>query len=153
METQEILQDLLTELLQKTNLSYSKIEVIEEENNNFNINIESSNPSELIGSRGETIQAIQHILKILAWKKAQNEHFNILVDVDNYRKKQEENALNLAIRKIDYARKTGREQSLPPMSAYIRRKIHLYCMGAGFEDIETYSKDEGETRHLVIKLK
>lgn len=153
MNIKESLEDLLIDLLQKTGLSYSKIEIIEEENDNYNINIESKNPSELIGARGETIQALQHILKILAWKKTQSEHFNILVDVDNYRKKQEENALNLALRKVDYARKTGREQSLPPMSPYIRRKIHLYCMGAGFEDIETYSKGEGELRHLVIKLK
>ncbi len=153
MEIKETLEDILIDLLQKTSLSYSKIEILEEENNNYTINIESNSPSELIGSRGETIQAIQHILKILAWKKLQTEHFNILVDVDNYRKKQEENSLNLAKRKIAYARKTGREQALPPMSAYLRRKIHLYCMGPGFEDIETYSKSEGEARHLVIKLK
>ncbi len=153
MDIKETLEDILIDLLDKTGLSHTKIEITEEENNNYNINIESKNPSELIGSRGETIQAIQHILKILAWKKAQSEHFNILVDVDNYRKKQEDNALKLAARKISIARKTGREQALPPMSPYIRRKIHLYCMGAGFEDIETYSKGDGDTRQLVIKLK
>lgn len=153
MDISESLHDIITDLLERVGLEITKVEVTEEENNNYHINIESPNPSELIGYHGDNIQALQHILKILAWKNSQTESFNILVDVDNYRKRQEENAINLATRKIAATRKTGRPQAIPPMTAYIRRKIHIHCMGAGFEDIETYSQGEGEERHLVIKLK
>ena len=153
METKEMLTEILKELLEKLGLEYTSIDISEEENKNFHINIKSLNPSQFIGYHGENIQAIQHVLKALAWAKTNNDMFNILLDVDDYRKRQEENMLNLATRKISQARRTGRPQTLPATSAYLRRKIHLHCMGSGFEDIETFSEGEGEKRHLVIKLK
>lgn len=153
MDIEDTLKEILEGILDKLGVDYSKIVVTEEENANFSINISSENPSLLIGHHGDNIQAIQHILKTLAWKKLKNEQFNILLDVDDYRKRQEENILALAERKIENARKTGRPQSLPPMSPYFRRKVHLMCMGAGFDDVETESRGEGDRRYIVIKLK
>lgn len=153
MDIEETLHDILKELLDKIGLDYNKIEITEEDKDNFAVNIESENPSLLIGYRGDNIQAIQHLLKVLAWKKLNNQDFKILVDIDDYRKRQEENVITLAERKIEAVRKTKRMQVLPPMSPYLRRKIHLHCMGSGFEDIETLSNGEGEHRHIVLKLK
>ena len=153
MNIEETLHDLLSEILTKLGTDFTKITVEEEENKNFAINIESDNPSILIGYHGDNIQALQHILKVLAWRKLQNEQFNIMVDIDNYRKRQENNVLALAERKIDTLRKTGRKQVLPPMSSYFRRKVHLMCMESGFEDIETYSEGQGDRRQIIIKLK
>ncbi|MBD3361002.1 KH domain-containing protein [Candidatus Peregrinibacteria bacterium] len=153
MEIEDILKETLEEVLEKIGVEYSKITITEEEKDNFFINIQSDNPSLLIGYHGDNIQALQHLLKTLSWKKAKNEQFNILLDVDNYRKRQEENALAIAERKIEGVRKMGRPQSLPPMSPYLRRKVHLMCMGAGFDDIETISEGTGNRRHIIIKLK
>lgn len=153
MDIEEILEQTLKDLLQSLAVDYSKINIEEEEKDLYSINIESENPSLLIGYHGENIHALQHILKVLAWKKCQNEQFNISLDIDNYRHRQEENVLKLADRKIEMVRKTGRSQILPPMSAYFRRKIHLHCMGAGYNDIETLSQGDGDHRHVIIKLK
>ncbi|MBL4694952.1 KH domain-containing protein [Candidatus Gracilibacteria bacterium] len=153
MDTEEILEETLKQLLDKLGLSYKQITVDEEEGGNFAINVDSENPSLLIGYHGDNIYALQHLLKVLCWKKYANETFNISLDIDEYRKRQEENIIKLAVRKIDTVRRIGRSQELPPMSPYFRRKIHLMCMGAGYEDIETFSEGEGEHRHLVIKLK
>lgn len=153
MDTEDVLKETLEQLLKKLELEYTKITVNEEENENFLINVSSENPSQFIGYHGENIQAIQHLLKILAWKECKSNNFNILLDVDEYRKRQEDNVINLTTRKIEITRKTGRAQSLPAMSPYLRRRVHLHCMGSGFEDIETYSQDEGDRRHIVIKLK
>ena len=153
MNIEETLEEILTEILTKLGTEFSKVTVEEEENKNFAINIESDNPSMLIGYHGDNIQALQHILKVIAWKKTQSEQFNILLDIDNYRKRQEENVMALAERKVDAARKTGRKQVLPPMSSYFRRKVHLMCMESGFEDIETYSEGDGDRRQIIIKLK
>lgn len=153
MDIEDILRSTLEEILRFIDVSYNKITINEEEKDSYVINIESDNPSLLIGYHGENIQALQHLLKVLAWKKSGNEQFNILLDIDEYRKRQEENVINLAQRKVDAARKTGRKQIMPPMSPYFRRKIHLYCMGAGFDDIETESVGNGDLRHIVIKLK
>lgn len=153
MDTEDLLKEVLQELLKKLGVEYKKIVVNEDEKDSYLLNIQSDNASLLIGYHGENIQALQHILKVLAWQKSGNEHFNILLDIDDYRKRQEENVINLTERKIDIVRRTGRSQMLPPMSAYFRRKVHLHCMGAGYEDIETESQNDGDRRHIVIKLK
>lgn len=153
MDIEELLKETLEELLNRLGTEYHKITVTEEEKDDFLINVESEEPSLMIGYHGENIQALQHILKVLVWKKARNENFNILLDIDDYRKRQEENVITLAERKVEAARKTGRPQKLPPMSPYFRRKVHLYCMGAGFDDIETLSEGADERRYVIIKLK
>lgn len=153
MDIPELLEETLEQLLIKLGLEYNEINVSEEEANNFFINVNSDDPSALIGYHGNNIHALQHILKVLCWKKAKNNQFNIVLDIDNYRKRREEKAITMAQRKIDFARKTGKPQSLPPMSPYLRRKIHMHCMGAGFDDIETYSEGEEGKRHIIIKLK
>ncbi len=153
MDIEENLKELLTEILKKLGTDFTKVTIEEEENKNYTINIESDNPSMLIGYHGDNIQALQHILKVIAWKKTQSEQFNILLDIDNYRKRQEQNILSLTERKVEAARKSGRKQILPPMSPYFRRKVHLHCMESGFEDIETYSEGDGDRRQVIIKLK
>jgi len=153
MDIEDILEESLKELLALLGTEYNKLKIEETEKDNYEINIESDGPSQLIGYHGESIQALQHLLKVIAWKKSNNEHFNILLDIDGYRKRQEDNVINLAQRKVDNVRKTGRPQTLPSMSPYFRRKVHLLCMGAGFEDIETLSDGTGEQRHVIIKLK
>lgn len=153
MDIEDSLEEIMKTLLKHLEVSFSKITITEEEKDNYCINIKCDNPSLLIGYHGENIQALQHLLKVIAWKQCENEKFNILLDIDDYRKRQEENVINLTARKVETARKTGRKQILPPMSPYFRRKIHLYCMGAGFDDIETASEGEGDRRHVVIKLK
>lgn len=153
MDTEDLLKEVLQELLKKLGVEYKKIVINEDEVASYLINIQSDNASLLIGYHGENIQALQHILKVLVWQKSGNEHFNILLDIDDYRKRQEENVINLTERKVDIVRRTGRGQMLPPMSAYFRRKVHLHCMGAGYEDIETESQGDGDRRHIIIKLK
>lgn len=153
MDIEETIHETLKDLLSRVDLEFSKIEVNEEEKNLFAINITSENPSLLIGYHGDNIYALQHLLKVLLWKKAGNEEYHISLDVDNYRKRQEESALNLALRKAEKARQYRKAQMLPPMSSSLRRKVHLHFMGAGFDDLETYSEGDGENRHIVIKPK
>jgi len=152
MDLEETLKEITENVLTRLEADFSGIEVTEEENT-YHINIQSEDASLLIGYHGDNIQALQHIVKALAWKKSNNEMYNILIDIDNYRKRQEENSENMAKRKIDQVRKTGRPQKLPPMSAYIRRKIHMLCMSPGYEDVETISEGQAENRHIVIRMK
>ncbi len=154
MDIEEILEKTLEEILIKMGVEYNKIEVSEEEKGLFAVNIKTDNPSHLIGYHGETMQSLQHLLKVLSWKQTgSDENYHITLDVDDYRKRQEENVITLTDRKVDQIRKSGRPQKLPPMSPYFRRKVHLHCMGAGFDDIETFSEGDADLRHVVIKSK
>lgn len=153
MDIEDLIKETLEQLLIKLGTDYNKITIEEEEKDSYLVNIESENPSLLIGYHGDNIQALQHILKVLLWKKTNSEHFNILLDVDNYRQRQEENILHLAERYVEKCRQTGRPQKLPAMSPYFRRKVHMYCMGAGLDDIETESQGSGDLRYVILKLK
>ncbi|MFH1218258.1 MAG: R3H domain-containing nucleic acid-binding protein [Candidatus Peregrinibacteria bacterium] len=153
MDTEETLKDILEEVLKKLDVDYKKITISEDEKDNFKANIDSENPSLLIGYHGDNIYALQHIVKVIAWRKLQDSKFNILIDVDNYRQRQEESILAIAERKIEFVRKTGKPQRLQPMSPYYRRKVHMLCMSAGYDDIETLSEGDGESRYITIKLK
>jgi len=155
MKTEELIKENLENLLIKMKLEFSNITVEKKDEQTYIVNVENSeDASLLIGHHGETMRSLQHILKVLCWSKSKNpEEFNIVLDIGNYRKKQEENVINLAERKVEFVRKTRRAQSLPPMSPYFRRIVHMHLMSPGFEDIETMSSGEGDSRHIIIKQK
>jgi len=154
MDPLQTLKELVEELLIKIGTEYSSLEVEKRDEKTFLVNIASEEASILIGHHGETIQSLQHLIKVLCYKKlAGAEEYNVIVDIDGYRKKQEDSVINLAERKVDFVRKTRRAQSLPPMSGYFRRIIHLHLMEPAFDDVETISEGEGESRHIIIKLK
>jgi len=154
MKTSAIIKETLEELLIKIGVQFNSVEVEEKEENVYFANVNSDEANTLIGHHGSTIYAIQHILKILCWAKTKKaEEFNIVLDVGNYRKKQEESVINLAERKVEFVRKTRRAQSLPPMSPYFRRVVHMYLNQEQFDDITTESRGEGDSRHIIIQQK
>lgn len=154
MKTESSIEEILENLLVKLGVEFSKITVEKKEDKTFAVNIESEEASILIGHHGETIKSVQHILKVLCWSNLKiGEDFNVVLDIGDYRKKQEESVVNLAERKVEFVRTTLRAQSLPPMSPYFRRVIHMHLMQPGYEDVETYSSGEGEMRHIIIKPK
>jgi len=148
MET--LIQETLEEILNRLSTPFRKIRIEMKDDNTYRVNIESEEPSLLIGHHGENIYALQNILRTIIFHK-QDSNFNLVIDVDDYRKRQEENVIKMAERKVDSVRKNGEPQSLPPMSPYFRRLIHMHLATDDFKDITTESIGEGEMRHLTIK--
>jgi len=146
-----LIQETVEEILTKLCTPFRKVRLEKSDDNTIRVNIESEEPSLLIGHHGENIYALQNIVKTIIYRKHEG-NLNLVLDVDNYRKRQEENVINLANRKIDTLKKTGNNQSLPPMSAYFRRLIHLH-IADNYDDIETESVGEGDFRYLTLKLK
>jgi spoIIIJ-associated protein len=146
-----VIQETVEEILTKLCTPFRKVRMEQQDNKTYRVNIESEEPSLLIGHHGENIYALQNIVRTILWSKRDNE-FNVVIDVDNYRKRQEDNVIKLAERKIETIRNTGETQSLPPMSPYFRRVIHLH-IAANYDDMETESVGEGDFRYLIIKPK
>jgi spoIIIJ-associated protein len=146
-----LLQEILEDLLKRLETPFRKIKIEEKEPGHFRVNIESEEPSLLIGHHGENITALQNVLKAILWKK-EPDFQNVVLDVDDYRKRQEENVIKLAQRKAETLEKNSYPQSLPPMSAYFRRIVHLY-LAEKFPHIVTESRGEGDLRHITLKLK
>ena len=153
------LQETLASILQHLGVEFRKFRVEEDETTFQNekhplyrIDIDTDEASTLIGYHGETIYALQHLLKTIIWNQTGKNVF-VVLDVDSYRKRQEESVKKMAQRKIEMVRKTSQEQFLPPMSPYFRRIVHLYLMQKEFEDLLTESVGEGDHRQVVIRTK
>lgn len=146
---EEIIEETLRPLLDLLHINTKQIEIEAEENDRYRINLDIEDPQLLIGHHGTTLMALQHLLKILLHKKAEHE-FSISMDIDNYRKRQEESVLTMALERVDKVRKLSTDQKLPPMSPYFRRLVHLHLTKPEFEDITTNSEGQGAFRAIVI---
>jgi len=111
--------------------------------------------SRLIGWHGETLNAVQHIVKsvVRTQEKMERAPF-IVLDTDGYRREQEETVCRIAEAKADFVRRTGARVTLPPMSPYFRRIVHTHVSSTpSLVDLTTESVGEGDYRQIVIRLK
>ncbi len=148
------IKDIIHELLTVMAIPYSSITVeLQEDGTTYRINIQSEDSSLLIGKHGENMQALQTIAKLITYRKfPENKNFSIVIDIDDYRLRQEESVIEMANRKADQVRQTGHNQSLPPMSPYFRRVVHMHLLQPEFDDLETESRGQGMYRQVTIKL-
>jgi spoIIIJ-associated protein len=165
MELERMILQLIEDFTKRLNLPITNIELSKSEDGTYRANLECENPNALIGHHGENLMALQHIMKLMLWseidkenagkgsKTVTSENFGFVLDIDNYRKKQEDNVLQMAEQKAELARKTRKNQSLPPMSPYFRRLIHVHFTQPQFSDLETVSVGQGEFRQLTIRSK
>ncbi len=117
--------------------------------------IVTSDPTEaraLIGAHGDTVHALDMIVKKIAEKRlppegAQDLHF--LVDVNDYRVKQIKDLQTKALMMAERARSFQYDVELSPMSAYERLIVHTTLQDA--PNVRTESAGEGKSRRVVIK--
>lgn len=147
---EEIIAETLRPILELMRFNFKDVQVEAlDDNHRYRANIETDEAPLLIGYHGQNMLALQHLIKILLHKKIDHE-FSVQLDVDNYRKRQEENVIQMAEERVERLRKTKRDQKLPPMSSYFRRVVHLHLTQPDFEDITTSSQGQGSYRAVVI---
>lgn len=123
----------------------------DKENNAVFVDIDAAEETGLlIGHRGETITSIQAALGMMMRQKT-GEFVRIIVNVGDWREKQEDQLRNLAMQAAQRVRETGESQPLYNLNAAQRRIIHVIL--AEEKDIETESHGEGQDRYLVVNLK
>ncbi len=117
--------------------------------------VTATDPSRLIGWHGETLNAVQHLVKSMVRTEMKLEKAPFIVmDVDGYRRMQEEKVTKIAETKADFVRRTGSRVTLPPMSPYFRRIVHMHIAHTpSLADLTTESVGEGDYRQIVIRLK
>jgi spoIIIJ-associated protein len=116
----------------------------------YEISINSQEPGMLIGKNGETMRAIEQILRLLVNKKMEKS-INLSLDIAGYKNKRRQEIEDMATSAADSAIRTGRVQLLIPMNAYERRIVHLTLSKR--DDIETESVGEEPDRRVMIKTK
>ena len=122
---------------------------IDEENNAVLINIDAPNETGLlIGKRGETLHSIQSVLALMTRSKVGG-WVRVIVDVGDWREKNEDYLKNLAEQTAQRAKETSEPQNLYNLNSSQRRIIHMYLTDD--KEIETESIGEGQERYLVVK--
>lgn len=101
----------------------------------------------IIGRRGETLDALQHLTN-LAINRAGGEKKRISLDAENYRAKRSEALEKFARRAASQAIKYKRNKALEPMNAYERHIVHVTLQG--MENISTSSVGVEPNRRVVI---
>lgn len=111
------------------------------------LNIEGADLGILIGRRGETLEAIQYLVRLTV-----NRHTHswprIEVDVEHYKERRESSLQRLAEAMADRAVRDGRTITLEAMPARERRLIHLALKDRN--DVYTESVGEGDNRKVTI---
>jgi spoIIIJ-associated protein len=147
-----IIKETLEKLLEVMRIPFSGINVKKEGETNYYVEIETSNSNLLIGWHGETIAALQHVLKCLMWKQKIGSGVQIILDVDGYKKRQEESVLRLAERKAEYALESQKEIKLPPMNPYFRKKIHTFLANDEKFMGRIFTESIGEKEDRAVKI-
>jgi spoIIIJ-associated protein len=111
------------------------------------INIRGGDLSLLIGRKGETLSALQYITRLIVAKETQRS-IAVVIDVQGYRARREQQLRQLAKRMATQAVERGRTMVLEPMPANERRIIHLELRD--HPNVTTESIGEADQRKVTI---
>ena len=115
------------------------------------INIEGGESGVLIGHHGETLDALQYLVNLVANRRPDGEEKNyikVTVDVEGYRAKRENTLRKLAKSMAARVQRTRRAIELEPMRPGERRIIHAEIQN--IKGVTTVSEGEDEERRVVI---
>ncbi|MFC2036566.1 RNA-binding cell elongation regulator Jag/EloR [Chloroflexota bacterium] len=150
---EQIGQVLLTDILKRMGISASVesspgYELAEEgQEPPVVLNITGDDLGILIGRRGETLRALQYLIRLMISHRLKH-WTDLVVDVEHYRVRRRRTLENLAQRVAERVAREGRAQALEPMPAYDRRLVHIALRKN--PQVTTRSVGEGERRKVTI---
>lgn len=127
--------------------SAAQVKVYEMEKGRYKVILEGDKLGQLIGRRGETLDAIQQLTNY-AVNTGSDKRIRIQMDAENYRAKREQSLESLANKVAAKVAKYRRSVTLEPMNAYERHVIH-----AALQDVKgvtTYSIGTEPNRRVVV---
>ncbi len=145
----QVLQDLLGKMRPRGNISARWVENADDptEPPQLYMDILGDDLAMLIGRKGETLAALQYIVRLIVGKQLGG-MVDLVVDVEGYKLRHEQQLRRLAERMAEQAVQRGRTLALEPMSAGERRIIHLALRN--HPGVTTESVGEGTARKVTI---
>ena len=119
---------------------------ITEEDGNINVTIIGENPGALIGRRGETLDAIQHLTNYAVNRGSG--HTRINIDAENYRERRNDTLVKLAEKTAAKVIKYRRNITLEAMNSYERHIIHTTLQE--YDGVTTNSVGVEPNRRVVV---
>jgi len=121
---------------------------VKTDSSNYKVELTGSDLGYLIGRRGDTLDALQHLANYSVGRNVEG-HIRITVDAEDYREKREDSLRRYARKKAQQVLKARRRTTLEPMNAYERHVIHAALQD--MENITTHSTGTEPNRRVVIE--
>ena len=102
----------------------------------------------LIGRHGQTIDAVQYLLNVIAYRAYGEEKKDVVVDAAGYRERRRETLETMADEIADRVRSTGEREELEPMTSVERKVVHLRLKEAA--GVATASEGTEPNRYVVV---
>jgi spoIIIJ-associated protein len=102
----------------------------------------------LIGRHGQTIDAVQYLLNVIAYRAHGDEKRDVVVDAAGYRARRQATLESLADRIADRVLESGEPEELEPMTAVERKVVHLRLKDVA--GVGTTSEGTEPSRYVVV---
>ena len=137
--------EFLTGLLEHMD-SPAQVQVTETEKGRYSVVLEGQKLGQLIGRRGETLDAIQQLTSYAVNRTGGR--VRVQLDAEGYREKREQSLQNLARKVAGKVVKYRRSVTLEPMNAYERHVIHTALQDV--PGVTTYSTGVDPNRRVIV---
>ena len=127
--------------------SAAQVKVYEVEKGRYKVLLVGEKLGQLIGRRGETLDAIQQLTNY-AVNTGADKRIRVQMDAENYRAKREQSLESLARKVAGKVQKYRRSVTLEPMNAYERHVIHATLQDV--KGVTTYSVGTEPNRRVVV---
>ncbi len=104
----------------------------------------------LIGRHGRTLDSLQTLVSLIVSRRL-GFRFPVVVDIEGYKARRKDKVKDMAHSAANRAVRQGSSVSLPPMSAYERRLVHLALR----DDVRVMTHSEGvdpDRRVVVVPI-
>jgi spoIIIJ-associated protein len=122
----------------------------DDDRQHIHVDIRGEDLSALIGRHAETLNAFQYVAGLIVGKERQ-QWAHLVVDVEGFRSRREQQLRQLATRMAEQVIKTGRRASLEPMTAGERRIVHLELRGHPAVTTESIGEDPHRKVTIIPK--
>jgi len=147
-----IVTDVLENLISKLGVDavVSLTQVHNEDLDGPVFEIEGDDSGLLIGRRGETLRALQFLVKFIVSRQL-DDRVNLMIDVEGYQERRYNSLANLAQRVAERVANSGTSIALEPMPPNERRAVHVAL--ADHPTVTTESTGVGQDRQVVIRVR
>lgn len=155
MKTYENIEGVLREVLEQYGFPEASIEEMGGVDGGFPgkvlvVRVPEEESGFLIGQYGNNLQALQHVVRMIVARRFPELSEQVFcIDVNEYRKKRDQNVIDSARSAAREADRERRSVTLRPMSSYERRLVHMEL--AKEKNVTTRSIGEKEDRRIVVE--
>jgi spoIIIJ-associated protein len=144
-----VLENLLSRMSVQAVVKVESSQMItdDDETNPMVLNIIGEDSGNLIGRRGQTIDSIQYLVRLITSKQTKSKT-PIMIDVQGYKQRRYEDLRTLALNVASQVKMRQTSIRLEPMSPFERRIVHMAL--ANDPEVTTESIGEGESRKVVV---